>query len=111
MRFEFAAINLTSQNREGRGEHDNPDLERSDGNRASDAIMEGANSRRAGGQKDEEKKDKVSVCCYFVNLLLCKCAGLGLKSGAQVARIFQIRCGRSGKQQQEQNSPNLGRND
>ena len=55
------AINLTSQNREGRGEHDNPDLERSDGNRASDAIMEGANSRRAGGQKDEEKKDKVSV--------------------------------------------------
>ena len=46
--------------REGRGEHDNPDLERSDGNKASDAIMEGANSRRAGGQKDEVKKDKVS---------------------------------------------------
>ena len=55
--------------REGRGEHDNPDLERSDGNRASDAIMEGANSRRAGGQKDEEKKDKVSavsVCCFIL---------------------------------------------
>ena len=60
--------------REGRGEHDNPDLERSDGNRASDAIMEGANSRRAGGQKDEEKKDKVSVGCF---ILLTYCTGLG----------------------------------
>ena len=49
--------------REGRGEHDNPDLERSDGNKASDAIMEGANSRRAGGQKVEEKKEKVSQQC------------------------------------------------
>ena len=30
------------------------------------------------------------------------------KSGPQVARIFQASWGRSGKQQQEQNSPNLG---
>ena len=65
--------------REGRGEHDNPDLERSDGNRASDAIMEGANSRRAGGQKDEEKKDKVSVgCCVYI-LLTCTVRGWAKK--------------------------------
>ena len=31
-----------------------------------------------------------------------------LKSGPQVVRIFQSSWGRSGKQQQEQNSPNLG---
>ena len=30
------------------------------------------------------------------------------KNGSQVARIFQARPGRSGKQQQEQNSRNLG---
>ena len=32
----------------------------------------------------------------------------GLKNGPQVARIFQASWGRSGKQQQKQNSPNLG---
>ena len=30
------------------------------------------------------------------------------KNGSQVARIVQARPGRSGKQEQEQNSPNLG---
>ena len=33
----------------------------------------------------------------------------GLKYHSQVARIFQASSGRSGKQQQEQNSPNLGK--
>ena len=30
------------------------------------------------------------------------------KNGSEVARIFQARPGRSGKQRREQNSPNLG---
>ena len=34
--------------------------------------------------------------------------GLGPKSGPQAARIFQASRGRKGKQQQEQNPPNLG---
>ena len=56
------AVMVVPEYREGRGEADNPDLERSDGNKASDAIMEGANSRRAGGQKVEsEKKEKIIV--------------------------------------------------
>ena len=32
----------------------------------------------------------------------------GLKSGPQIARIFQAEWGRSGEEQQEQISPNLG---
>ncbi len=44
--------------REGRGD-DNPDLAR-DSAKASDAIMENATTRRAGGQKPDEKQAKVA---------------------------------------------------
>ena len=55
------AVMVVPEYREGRAADGNPDLERDGGSKASDAIMEGANSRRAGGQKVEAKKEKVGT--------------------------------------------------
>jgi DNA excision repair protein ERCC-4 len=59
------ATMVVPEYREGRGAEDNPDLAR-DGAKASDAIMESVNSRRAGGQKPDEKRAKVRVFKFIL---------------------------------------------